>query len=110
MKFEVHACSTIEGILENDVFTPKKNIIKLFADQIALNECTNSDGSLNLIGREVLSKTLASGLVTNIHFCQKYNIWNEAAHLRYVIDMIERGYAQANIKVKGQKNNQKSIS
>ncbi len=50
----------------------------------------NDDGTLNLNGMKLSSTVLAMGIATNIHAAHAAGIWDSAAHLRFVIDHLEK--------------------
>jgi len=44
-------------------------------------------------GIKPLTQTFIQGLVGNIHFAHEKGYWDSAAHLRYIIDELTRGFA-----------------
>lgn len=44
-------------------------------------------------GVKPLTQTFIQGLVGNIHFAHQKGYWDSAAHLRYIIDELTRGFA-----------------
>lgn len=74
---------------------------KHIATDIRLELSKNQDKSdfLDFKGRpkeggiKPLTQTFIQGLVANIHHAHGMGWWDSAAHLRYVIDEITRGFA-----------------
>lgn len=45
-------------------------------------------------GIKPLTQAFVQGLVGNIHFAHERGWWDSAAHLRYIIDELTRGFAE----------------
>lgn len=74
-----------------------KHIATDFRLEISKNQ--NKNVFLDFKGRpkkegvKPLRQTFIQGLVGNIHFAHEKGYWDSAAHLRYVIEELTRGFA-----------------
>lgn len=53
----------------------------------------NKDDILTAIGSQAVTQAFVQGLIGNIHFAHQHGYRNDAAHLRYIISELERGFA-----------------
>jgi hypothetical protein len=57
------------------------------------NQIYNEKGELNEVGLRMQTVGLVHGLIGNIHYGHQKKIWDSAAQLRYIIAMLEKGFA-----------------
>lgn len=95
MKFGFQAIATIEVNHQKET---NKSTIE--ASQILL-DCSpnldkkayiNRDGSPTKAGTRAITNTFVQGLICNIHNSHKDGKWNDAEHIRYIIDELQKGF------------------
>ena len=94
-QFVVAAKVTAEANFETGSSRMVSCDVQLFADD-QIEMPWKDNGLVNQAGMKVQTQGLIQGLVANIHWAHQMGYWDSAEHLRYVIEYLEKGFAQAN--------------
>lgn len=62
-------------------------------DRVDHDHFFKADGLPSAAGTKALSQCFTQGLVANIHQAHENGYWNNAEHLRYIIQQLENGFA-----------------
>jgi len=87
-----------EITLKHKPSTGKSSLVKTdfnldVSNNLDATKYLDSDGLPTADGTKSLTMVFVQGLVGNIHQAHEKGYWDSAAHLRYIIAELERGFA-----------------